>query len=207
MRQKLLFLGLLTYMCTCSQAYAQTVEVKSLNEFSTASPPATITVELLNPLKLDNNLELYAGTSMSGKLVNVVSPKRLKRDASFSFEPTSYKDNTGNHNLINKKITAKYTVPMDKKQMAKNAVVGVGGFFVKGLGMGVAAVEGAVKNEEGNILKSSVSSAYEASPVSYVGKGDDILIRKNDYFYLDFPDVKNNKNNGGKNYTYTTEKE
>lgn len=207
MKQKLLFLGLIAYMCLGSQAFAQTVEVKSLSEFSTETPPATITIELLEPLKVDDNLEFLAGTNLSGDLVDVVNPKRLKRNATFAFELKTYSDSTGNHSIIDKKIKAKYTVPVNKKKLAKSAVVGVGGMFVKGLGMGVAAVEGAVHNEEGNIIKSSAVSVYKASPVSYAGKGSDIVIKKNDSFYLDFPDMKTKDKNGGKNYTYKIEKE
>lgn len=209
MKQKNLFLTFIAFMCLNSQVLAQTIEVKSLSQFSTANPPATISVEILDPLIL-NDKALEAGTVLDGKLVNVVSPKRLKRNASFSFEPTSYKDNTGKHSMFDEKINAQYTTTLDKKQLAKSAVVGVGGIFVKGLKMQVAAVEGAVKNKEGNVLKSSAVSVYEASPVSYVKKGQDLNIKTNDVFYLKFPDAdkKEMKNKtGGENYTYSIEKE
>lgn len=53
--------------------------------------------------------------------------------------------------------------------------------------MGVAAVEGAVKNQDGNRFKSSVSSVYEASPLSYARKGEDIEIKAGQVFFLKFP--------------------
>ena len=77
--------------------------------------------------------------------------------------------------------------------MAKKAVLGVGDHFVKGLSMGVAAVEGAVENNEGNRLKSGAKSLYKASPISYVGKGQDIQINKSDIFYLKFPNTNKEK--------------
>ena len=88
---------------------------------------------------------------------------------------------------VSQDITASYTEPIDKGQAAKNAALGVGNYFVKGLSMGVAAVEGAVKNEEDNRLKSSVVSVYEASPLSLANKGEDIEIKQSQVFYLKFP--------------------
>ena len=210
MKQKILFLCFIFSMGIFSQVYAQTIGVKSLSDFTTENPPAGISVELLEPLILSKDIELSAGTQISGNLTDVTSPKRMKRNASFSFEPSTYKDKTGNHK-IDIKTKASYTVPLDKGQLAKSTAVTVGGFFVKGLGMGLAAVKGAVKNEEGNRIKSTVTSAYEASPVSYVEKGKDITIKVNDIFYLKFNNMnvedENQNYQGGQNYTYTIEKE
>ena len=64
---------------------------------------------------------------------------------------------------------------------------------------GVAAVQGVVKNEEGNRLKSGVVSAYEASPASYVKKGEDLEFGVKDIFYLKVPKID------APNYKYTVE--
>lgn len=192
---------------------AQTVGVKSLNSFSTDNPPAKITVELLEDLSFDNK-SFKAGSKLTGNIVNVIPPQRLKRNAKFSFKPVSYVDLNGKSNMITTDLEAVYTEPfaIDKGHLAKSAAVGVGNMFVKGFGMGVAAVEGAVHNENGNRLKSSAVSVYEASPVSYVDKGEDLQIAKDDVFYLNFPEKdKDNvvvpEENGGKNFKYTIEKE
>ena len=87
---------------------------------------------------------------------------------------------------VNSHIVASYSKPIDKGGLAKNAALGVGSFFVKGLSVGVAAVSGAVKNEEGNRVKSSAVSAYESSPLSLVEKGEDLNIEENMHFFLKF---------------------
>lgn len=172
-----------------SQTFAQTLEVSSLSKFSTLNPPTSIQVKLLEPLELSEDLTLPSGVVLSGDLVDVVSPRRLKRNASFSFKLKSYKDSYGKTHNVNSYIVAKYTTPLDKGDLAKSAALGVGNFFVKGLSMGVAAVQGAAKNEEGNRLKSSAVSVYESSPFSYAEKGEDLEISVNQPFYLKFPDI------------------
>lgn len=52
--------------------------------------------------------------------------------------------------------------------------------------MGYSAVEGAVKNEKDNRFKSSVNAVYEDSPFSYVEKGGEIIIKKDQNFFLNF---------------------
>ena len=62
------------------------------------------------------------------------------------------------------------------------------------MSLGYNAVEGAVKNEQDNRFKSSVTSVYENSPVSYVEKGNEIEISKNQVFLLNFK-IKCEKDN------------
>ncbi|MBO6181303.1 hypothetical protein J6O86_06430 [bacterium] len=192
--QKNLFLGFLVFTVTglCSCAYAETVEVASLGSFSTANPPSSIRIKLLDILELTNTT-IPAGSEMGGKLVDVVSPKRLKRNAKFSFKPEWYIDTNGSKHNLNETVKATYTTTLNKGQLAKKAVLGVGNHFVKGLSMGVAAVEGVVENEEGNRLKSGAKSVYDASPLSYSEKGKDIVINENEIFYLKFPNTKKDK--------------
>lgn len=173
-------------------AMAKTVEVEALEPFTTANPPSSIRIKLLNKLELTNNLTIEPGSEMSGSLVDVESPKRLKRNAKFSFRPNWYIDESGERKIIHESIIASYTTTLDGTQLAKKAVLGVGNHFVKGLTVGVAAVEGAVENETGNRIKSGAKSVYEATPFSYANKGQDIQIDKNQVFYLKFPNIDNN---------------
>ncbi len=215
MRQKFLYLCFLMVLsCAFAKVYAQTIEVSALEDFSTAKPPKTISVKLIEPLELAESNFITAGSVLQGNLIDVVSPKRLKRDAGFSFQPTEYIDLNEKTHPINSYITASYTQPLDKGSVAKSAALGVGNFFVKGLSMGVAAVSGAVKNQEGNRFKSSAKSVYESSPFSYAEKGEDLYIKKNQNFFLKFQgpkkmEAENSQQNEikGQNYTYTIEKE
>ncbi len=196
-----------------SQAYAKTIEVTSLTDFTTLEPPKSISVKLTEPLEITPGQTLNSGVTLTGQLTDVVSPKRLKRDAGFSFKPEKYTDTNGKSVKIKSDIKASYTKTIDKGELAKSAALGVGSYFVKGLSMGVAAVEGAVKNEEGQRLKSSAVSVYEASPLSYVEKGEDLDIKAGQNFYLKFPDAKkvtetqNEDEIKGQNYSFTIEKE
>jgi hypothetical protein len=193
-----------------NKTYAQTVEVCALKEISTANPPTSTSVILLESLTISDTLIIEAGSTLKGKVVDVVSPKRLKRDATFSFKPDSYTDLNGKNRKIKSNIKATYTTPLDKKELAKDAALGVGSYFVKGLSVGVAAISGAVKNDDGNRIKSSISSAYEATPISYIEKGEDLDIKKDQHFYLKFqieePTTPDNEIKG-QNYSFTIEKE
>lgn len=217
-RQFLITFGfLLIIVCTFTKAYGQTIEVVSQDTFSTVSPPKEISVKLLEPLVLSKKDVYASGTVMKGNLIDVISPKRLKRDAGFTFEPTMYYDSDGNIQNIDSKIKADYTVPLDKGELAKSVTLGVGSYFVKGLSIGVAAVSGAIKNEDNNRLKSSATAVYEATPMSYIQKGEDIYLQKDDHFFLKFYTKKDSQKETktetqenitkGQNYSYTTEKE
>lgn len=223
MRQKFLFSVLISMVCGFNPVYSQTIEVKALDNFSTANPPKTISVQLLEPVEIKKGEFFGEGVILEGNLVDVVSPKRLKRDASFSFEPKKYTGADGNSHKIKAKIKTSYTEPIDKKDLAKKTVVSAGNFFVQGFSMGVAAVEGAVKNQDGNRFKSSVSSVYEVTPFSYARKGEDLEVKAGQIFFLKFPnygkieeEIENansetvsNSNNTieGQNYSITIEKE
>lgn len=193
MRQKFLYLCfIIIIQAMFTQAFAKTIEVQALNDFSTSNPPASLSIKLLEPIELDNNITLMTGSEVSGKITDVVSPKRLKRNAKFSFNPVYYTYD-GNTAMLNTKVKAKYAQPKDKGHIAKKAAVSVGNFFFKGLSMGVAAVEGAINNTQENRLKSSAEAVYESSPISYVEKGKDIEIKKMDVFYLNFPENNTKK--------------
>ncbi len=197
----------------CTQVYAKTVEVTALDSISTEKPSKSVSVKLLDTLEIAPGQMLNSGVVLTGQLVDVKSPKRLKRNAGFSFKPVSYTDVDGSNHKITSNIKALYTTTLDKGHLAKSAALGVGNHFVKGLSMGLAAVEGAVKNEEGNRIKSSAVSVYEASPLSYVEKGEELNIGVGQNFYLKFPDIQpeevqtNDDDVKGQNYSYTIEKE
>lgn len=164
---------------------AATIKVESLSDFSTENPAKSLTVKAVTSLELDD-ISIQPNYILTGNIVDVKPPKRLKRDARFSFELTHYADESGNFYSVKKGIKGKYTNKFDYKHAAKSAALGVGSYFVTGLSSGYYAVEGAVKNEEDNRLKSSVVSVYENSPLSYVEKGEHLNISKNQIFILKF---------------------
>lgn len=194
MKQKYLYLCFIILLSGClTSVCAQTVEVMSLDSFSTAAPPSSINIQLIEPLVFDD-IDIKAGAKVKGNLCDVVGPRRLKRDARFSFVPISYIDTDGKVNYIKDNIKASYSEPLNKGKIAKNTVLGVGNFFMHGVKAGEAVVEGAVKNEQGNRIKSACVSLYESSPFSYIKKGKDIKISQNEHFFLKIRYKSNNEN-------------
>lgn len=187
MKKWLCVISILSLTMTAAFA-ADILQVESLTKFSTAEYPSEVQFRALNDIELSSNVKIKEGYTLTGKLVDVVSPKRLKRDAKFSFMPMYYVDNNGNTTMIKEPLEGRYSkdIEINKGELAKSAALGVGNYFVQGLSMGYYAVEGAVKNESDNRFKSSAKSVYEHSPLSYVEKGQDIEINVHDVFGLKF---------------------
>lgn len=182
---------------------AKTIAVEALSDFTTENPPKEMSIKLLEDIAVDDTLTIKAETIVDGNVVDVTDPKRLKRNASFTFVPTSYKDERGQVVVIKNYYPAKYTTKINKGQLAKSAALGVGSFFVKGLSIGYSAVEGAIKNEKDNRFKSSVTEVYQDSPLSYVEKGEELVIEKGQLFFLNFRTKDDVPEEDKPNYEYT----
>lgn len=187
MKKIFMILALLFVM---QPAIAQTVHVQTTRDFSTENPPKSMSVLLLDNLVLNETLTVPNGSLLYGDVIDVVDPKRLKRDATFSFELKSYRTTAGENHNLEQPYIGKYTTKLNKAQIAKSAALTVGNHFVEGLSIGYSAIEGAVKNEKGNRFKSSASAAYEKTPFSYVRKGGEIVIKKDNIFLLNFKTKK-----------------
>ncbi len=179
-------LALFILIGLCQPVWAKTIPVQAEQDFSTESPIEYLSVTILDDVLLDETTTIKAGSSVKGRIIDVTDPKRLKRNATFSFVPLTYVDETGKEAPIKGYYVGKYTTKLNKGDIAKTAALSVGNYFVKGLSMGYSAVEGAVKNEKGNRFKSSVNAVYEDSPFSYVEKGGEIVIKKDQIFLLNF---------------------
>ena len=116
--------------------FAKTVAVEAMSDFTTENPPKEMSVKLLEDVVVDENLTIKAEDIIDGTVIDVTDPKRLKRNATFTFVPTSYKDKDGKVVVIKNYCPAKYTTKVNKGELAKSAVLGVGNFFVKGLSIG-----------------------------------------------------------------------
>lgn len=201
--KKNLYLLVLIFGLLCQPVLAKTVAVEALNDFSTENPSARMSIKILEDLAIDDNVVFSEGTVVDGKVVDVTDPKRLKRDATFTFVPLSYVNKNGKTIDVKGYYPAKYTTKISKGELAKNVGLGVGNFFVKGLSLGYSAVEGAVKNEKDNRFKSSVTEVYKDSPFSYVEKGAELVIEKNQMFYLNFKSKDDEDESDLPNYEYT----
>lgn len=167
-------------------AFSKNVEVKALEDFSTSNPPESISFIIEDDVVLKDSTVLHKGDTVFAKVDQVKNSKRLKRNATFTLFPEYYVDNQQVKHNFEHNFVAKYTTGIDIKKPTKSAALTVGNHFIPGLSAGVAAIEGVVENSEGNRAKSAVKSVYDSSPLSYVEKGKEIDIRKNDSFLLKF---------------------
>ena len=172
---------------------ATQIKVVALEEFRTDKPTETLKVRVLQDAVL-GNYDIGVNSILECQVLKIVDPKRLKRNASFYVKPLSYTVNDTTCK-IEEDFYGKYsTFVLSKEEIKeippgkviKKAAMTVGDYFVKGLSTCVAFVQGFVKNEKDNRLKSGVVNAYEESPLSYISEGQQLDIKVGDDFYLVF---------------------
>lgn len=189
MKKFLFKVGIVLLVCGfLTPAFAERLHAQAMSDFSTFKPVNTITFKALNSIELSSDVKLCGGYIVQARIHEVIPPKRLKRNATFKIVLTSYTDNEGKTYPIKEEFIGKYSpkFELDKAEIAKSAALTVGDYFVKGISIGYHAVEGAVKNEEGNRAKSSAVSVYKNSPLSYVENGQELEIKKDDLFSFTF---------------------
>ena len=169
---------------------AKTVKVEALSNFSTANPPKTWKLKVVENFVTDNGIVVHQGTIFEGDITNVTSPKRLKRAASFTFVPQTYYDpQVGITKDVKRDFQGKYSTKteMTATNLAKKGALTAGNMLVGSfVAPAVGLVEGAVKNTEGNRAKSAVISAYENTPLSYASKGKDLEFKRGQVFIMNF---------------------
>ena len=179
------------FMLGIVPVFADTMVVQAVTDISTANPEQEVKVRVLRNCTLAD-MPLKIGDVLEGKMI-ATDPKRLKRDATFTFYPLSCIDLNGKVTrfsmLYYGKFSAKFELDVGK--VAESAVVSVANHFVKGIGTGFYAVQGAVKNKDGNPIKSAVVNVYENSILSYANKGEELTIPKDSVFGLKFSECEN----------------
>lgn len=172
-------------------AFADTMVVGAVSTIHTNHPSDVVKVKVLRNCTLDN-VPLKIGYVLEGK-INVTDPKRLKRNATFTFTPETYTDLEGNVEKFTYALEGKFTeeFQLDAKSLAESAITSVANHFVKGISFGYYAVKGAVQNKDGNRFVSCVDAMYQNSPLSYIEKGADLEILEESVFGLKFSECKN----------------
>ena len=184
------FILLLSALLIMNPSFAKTVKVEALSDFSTANPPNTWKLKVIDSFVADNGISVHANTIVEGDIIDVTSPKRLKRAASFTFVPRTYYDpQVGYTEDVKRDFKGKYSSRTEitptyvvKKGAITAGSILVGSFVAPAVGL----VEGAVKNNEGNRAKSAVVSAYENTPLSYASKGKELEFKKGQVFLMNF---------------------
>lgn len=202
------FLVLALMLAGLQPALALNVKVQSMSDFTTANPPETWKLKVVEDVKTKSEYVIPAGSIIEGKVVDVTDPKRLKRDATFTFVPVSLYDAGKKQTFaIEQNVKGKYSSlsGVSVGSVAKQGAVYVGNKLADGLfGPGIAIVEGAVKNEHGNRAKSAAVSLYESTPLSYANKGKEMEIKKDQIFIMSFK-TKDEQQADKPNYEYTME--
>lgn len=181
---------ILSALLIISPAMAKSVKVEALSDFSTENPPQFWKLKIVEGFIADNNFVVHPNSIIEGKITNVTSPKRMKRNASFTFVPHTYYDpQIGYTKDVKRDFEGKYSKKSDitAKKVAKKGAITAGNVFIGSfVGPGVALVEGVVNNEEGNRAKSAVVSVYESTPLSLANKGTEMEFKKGQVFYMNF---------------------
>ncbi len=202
MKKVLLILSSLLIM---NPVLAKNIKVEALSNFSTANPTKTWKLKVLEGFVADNGIIIHQGTIIEGNIINITSPKRLKRAASFTFVPQTYYDpQKGFTQDVKRDFQGKYSskTEMTAKNVAKKGAITAGNIIVGAfVAPTVGLVEGAVKNEKGNRAKSAVVSAYENTPLSYANKGKELEFKKGQVFIMNFK-LKEEPEDNLPNYSY-----
>lgn len=182
-------------------AYAKKVEVKAILPFDSLNPPKNFSVMLNEDFEVSEVKTLYKYYTLNGYIYEVIPPKRLKQSASFIFIPTSYTDfSHKTYPLTN--VVSKYTTKFALKSFTITSalILAVGLVPAIVVSTGYFAVDGAMKNNDGNRLKSSATEVYDKSYLSMGEKGKNLHISKNQDFLLDIVVIKQQE----PNYEYST---
>ena len=184
------FIFLLIVLLIINPVLAKSIKVEAMSNFSTLNPPSTWKLKVIEGFVADNGIIVHPNTILEGNIINVSSPKRLKRAASFTFVPQFYYDpQVGYTQDVKRDFQGKYSskTEMTAKNVAKKGALTAGNLLVGSfVAPTVGLVEGAVKNEKGNRAKSAVVSAYENTPLSLANKGKELEFKKGQVFIMNF---------------------
>lgn len=184
------FLLILVAFLIIQPVMAKSIKVQAMSNFSTVRPPKVWKVKILESFVADNGIVVHQDTVIEGDIVNVKSPQRLKRNATFKFVPKTYFDpQVGEAKIVKRDFEGKYSSrgELDAKTLAKKGAVSAGNIFIGSfVAPTVGLVEGAIKNERGSRVKSAAISAYESTPLSYANKGKEIEIKSGQIFFMNF---------------------
>ena len=155
-----------------SYALAETAKivVKSLNDFSSQNPSTHIAVQVEDNYKMPNGEILPKGIIFNGEVIDIVQPKRGKRDGYIYYKLTEYKyNNSGFIKIKNENLIAKVKEYSEHISYPINFARGVISPY-----------------EDTSRLKSGLKKTYEKSMFSYISKGDCMEFKNGDKIILIF---------------------
>lgn len=191
---KKIWLSILCFCLQVSISYAAVhIKVASMQDFTTDKPSKELDVKVLEAVEL-GEYNIKESSTLHCQVLEVVDPKRGKRNATFYVRPLSYSKNDETI-CIKEDYYGRYSKTVMSKEelkkippgkVVKNAALSVGNHFVKGISLGYYFLEGIVDNEGENRLKSGAKRAYKSTPLSLVEEGAQLDIKTGDDFYFVF---------------------
>lgn len=189
MKNKFRYLGIFLVFVfaifVINSAEAKTYKVQAIDAFDTSNPSETFRFHNVNNVILKNGDVIPEYSTVYSSIFKVKPQKRFKRNASFVIKVDKIVTPLGNTIELSD-VYARYTTKFDAIDTTKSAALSVGNHFVKGISVGYKTVEGIVENKEGNRVKSGAMALYNATPISYVEKGQAIVIQEKQEFLLEF---------------------
>lgn len=193
----ILFVLFMSVMFSNLQVFADAVDyiphkmtVQFEQDFSTNNPPKEFSVIINDNYEFPNVRPIEKGTQVFLEVTKVSQAKRAKMDASFQARIVrAYIPSTDETIIVNNpKAIVKFSKyeKLDVTDKAVNTGISVANHFVKNITYPAQFVKGAVQNKEGNMLKSGLNAAYEASPLSYIEKGEALELQSGDLATLTF---------------------
>lgn len=180
---KKLFITLLLIFLFSGAANAKATQVEALTEYDSTNPPTNISFKVIENNEIENFSDLLVGDILYAEIVKTKDSQRLKQNATFSLKIIKVTTINGETYFPNN-LYAKYTTSLDTVELGKNVALSIGNKFVKGISVGYRAVEGAIKDPEGNRAKSTGVAIVDATPLGYINKGEDLKINIGDKFLL-----------------------
>src|SRR5574344_801330 len=105
---KKLFILFITFLLTLSTVFAsQILRVKAVTPISTKNPTKNISVLVLENV-VYKNFNFAKGDILYGEMINVIQPRKMGKNATFSFKITSYEDLKNVEHALSEPITINY---------------------------------------------------------------------------------------------------
>ena len=169
---------------------AQVLKGRALDEVSTTNPKEIIKIEALKELNLGDGIKIEKGSIITGKMTDVIAPRKYHKNATSTFVPVKYTDTKGTEHEINKEVKATYRQKM--KADFKNSEIAFGMTDGNSSSSTMTVFSPSYIDNTKKILNGKgkeVWDEYQNRNTPW-GKGEEINIKTNELIYFNFPDVE-----------------
>lgn len=180
--KKILLVLICILLLTTSSVQAKTFQVVSLQCFSTEFPLEIYNIETLEKINLGHGVVIQPGTVVAGRVVKITKPRRGKRNAYFEFVPIAMRYNGVTTKIEHPSVVADIIGyrKIDPEKAAIYIAKKATNFIFLGASFGVSFIEGTMKAEEGDRLKSGLKQTYKDTPLSLIEPGSELNIEIGD---------------------------